>query len=398
MEGSAYMGFAEAILETQLFKPPRPLMVRDPSRTLAARLPHPDLDGHPELESLIIESVDPRVPTAPRRRARGRSTPACRRSRTRSTTRPACVATACRSIPARARAAARRRSARGVGAGAPPDRGSGGSGTLMLTLPAYAWTRPATLDALLAHLAEHADTSLMVAGGTDAVPNLKHRLHEPKPWSTSPGFASCTSSARARRDSTSAHGHARRDRRARRHPPRGALAGARAGQWRRRRFATWARSAQPVPRHALHLLQPDLLLAGGAGFCSRRTAPAATWCERQAVRGRALVDVAPVLITLEAEVEIASPRGPRTLRVEDFFVPDGIHNNVLAKDEVVVRIHVPARSLGSPPATASCARAARSTSRCCRWRSRPRERRRLRGRAAGGERDRRQAAHHHRRR
>jgi 4-hydroxybenzoyl-CoA reductase subunit beta len=57
-------------------------------------------------------------------------------------------------------------------------------------------------------------------------------------------------------------------------------------------------------------------------------------------------DVAPVLIALEAEVEIAGPRGRRTLTVEEFFVADGIHNNVLARDEVVVRVFVPARSRG----------------------------------------------------
>jgi 4-hydroxybenzoyl-CoA reductase subunit beta len=57
-------------------------------------------------------------------------------------------------------------------------------------------------------------------------------------------------------------------------------------------------------------------------------------------------DVAPVLITLEATVEITGRGGARTLPVDEFFVGDGVHNNVLQPDELVTRIHVPARSRG----------------------------------------------------
>jgi 4-hydroxybenzoyl-CoA reductase subunit beta len=57
-------------------------------------------------------------------------------------------------------------------------------------------------------------------------------------------------------------------------------------------------------------------------------------------------DTAPVLIALEAEVEIASRGNRRTTTVEDFFVADGIHNNVLKPGEVVTRIAIPARARG----------------------------------------------------
>ncbi len=50
----------------------------------------------------------------------------------------------------------------------------------MLTLPIFCWLRPASVDEVLRLLAEHPGECLLVAGGTDAVPNLKHRLHEPK--------------------------------------------------------------------------------------------------------------------------------------------------------------------------------------------------------------------------
>ena len=50
----------------------------------------------------------------------------------------------------------------------------------MLTLPRFEWLTPGTIEEVLAILAAHPGECLLVAGGTDAVPNLKHRLHEPK--------------------------------------------------------------------------------------------------------------------------------------------------------------------------------------------------------------------------
>src|SRR2546428_12763937 len=46
------------------------------------------------------------------------------------------------------------------------------------------------------------------------------------------------------------------------------------------------------------------------------------------------------------EFENAGRLGRRTIAVDDFFVPDGIHNNVLRPGELVVRVRVPARSRG----------------------------------------------------
>jgi len=53
-------------------------------------------------------------------------------------------------------------------------------------------------------------------------------------------------------------------------------------------------------------------------------------------------DLAPVLIALGAEVEIASASGRRWLAVDEFFVGDGVHNNVLRPGELVSGIRVPA--------------------------------------------------------
>jgi 4-hydroxybenzoyl-CoA reductase subunit beta len=57
-------------------------------------------------------------------------------------------------------------------------------------------------------------------------------------------------------------------------------------------------------------------------------------------------DVATVLVALDAEVEIARAGGTRTLRVDDFFVGDGVKNHVLEPGELVTGVTVPARSRG----------------------------------------------------
>ena len=50
----------------------------------------------------------------------------------------------------------------------------------MLRLPAFELLRPTTLDAALALLAEHGERAMPIAGGTDLLPNMKHKLFEPE--------------------------------------------------------------------------------------------------------------------------------------------------------------------------------------------------------------------------
>jgi 4-hydroxybenzoyl-CoA reductase subunit beta len=57
-------------------------------------------------------------------------------------------------------------------------------------------------------------------------------------------------------------------------------------------------------------------------------------------------DVAPMLVALGGEVEIAGTTGTRWVSVEEFFVADGIHNNILRRDELVTRVRVPAAARG----------------------------------------------------
>jgi 4-hydroxybenzoyl-CoA reductase subunit beta len=57
-------------------------------------------------------------------------------------------------------------------------------------------------------------------------------------------------------------------------------------------------------------------------------------------------DTPPVLMTLDARIDLASPRGERTLAVADFFVADGIDNTVRGWDELVARVRIPLPAAG----------------------------------------------------
>jgi 4-hydroxybenzoyl-CoA reductase subunit beta len=57
-------------------------------------------------------------------------------------------------------------------------------------------------------------------------------------------------------------------------------------------------------------------------------------------------DLAPVLMVLDASVELASPDGSRRVPLTEFYRGDGITKNVLRKDEILVAVHVPREAAG----------------------------------------------------
>ena len=219
----------------------------------------------------------------------------------------------------------------------------------MLTLPRFEWCQPRTVPETLELLSERPGEALLVAGGTDAVPNLKHRLHEPKRVV----HLGRVEALRFVRESTD-----RLDL-----GPRTTLAELSAHPSVRRDFPSLAKAAGLVAGPQLRAMGT---LGGNLCLDTRCTYYNQTFFWREALgfclkkdgvhchvvpQGKRCVaahssDVAPVLISLEAEVEITGPAGVRTLGVDEFFVGDGIHNNVLNSDELVTRIGVPARSRG----------------------------------------------------
>jgi 4-hydroxybenzoyl-CoA reductase subunit beta len=219
----------------------------------------------------------------------------------------------------------------------------------MLTLPTFEWIAARSVDEALAFLAEHAAESLIVAGGTDAVPNLKHRLHEPRYVVHLGGLEELR--------------HVREEPAATRLGPLLTLSALAGDPAIRRDFPSLAKAAGLVAGPQLRSMgtlggnlcldtrctyyNQTLFWRSALGFCLKK---GGTACHVVPQGKRCVAahssDVAPVLITLGAEVEIRSATATRTLPVDDFFVGDGVHNNVLQPGEMVTEIRVPAAARG----------------------------------------------------
>jgi len=219
----------------------------------------------------------------------------------------------------------------------------------MLTLPRYAWVKPDSIERLLDHLDRHATESLLVAGGTDAVPNLKHRLHEP-------GYVVHIAGIQSLR---------RIEER-----PEGLRLGPLVTLSELAAHPAVLRDYPVLAKAASLVASPQIRNMGtlGGNLCldTRCTYYNQTYFWREALgfclkkdgvvchvvpQGKRCVaahssDVAPVLIALGASLEITGRGGVRELSVDDFFVGDGVHNNVLSPGEVVTRVMLPAESRG----------------------------------------------------
>ncbi|HSJ13251.1 MAG TPA: FAD binding domain-containing protein [Longimicrobiales bacterium] len=214
----------------------------------------------------------------------------------------------------------------------------------MLRLHEYQYHRPGTLADALALIAAHPGRALAIAGGTDLVPNMKHGLFTPRHLV-------------ALRQIPELHGIDERDGEL----VIGAaetLAGIAAHPLVRRHFPALARAAGSVAGPQLRnmgTLGGNLCLdtrctyynqtffwRDALGFCLKKDGDVChvTKVGRKCVAAHS-ADTPPVLITLDARMDLASPRGERTLSVADFFVADGIDNTVRGWDELVTRVRIP---------------------------------------------------------
>jgi 4-hydroxybenzoyl-CoA reductase subunit beta len=195
----------------------------------------------------------------------------------------------------------------------------------MLTLPRFEWLRPATVDEALAALAEDPAKTMLVAGGTDAVPNLKHGLYEPERIVhlgavrelrfVHAGAERLSIGALVTLDELSRHAEIRRL-----HATLAKAAGLVAGP-QLRNMGTIGGNLCLDTRCTYY--NQTYFWREALGFCLKKDG---VHCHVVPQGKRCVAahssDVAPVLITLGAEVEIAGPSGRRTIPVEQFFVGD----------------------------------------------------------------------------
>lgn len=232
----------------------------------------------------------------------------------------------------------------------------------MLRLHEYRYHRPDRLEDAVALLGEHED-AMVVAGGTDLMPNMKHRLFTPRHLVGLKGIAGLRAVGFADAEGNPVPPDA----------PEAAQLSIGAGV-----TLTEVARHPEVIRHFPSLADAAGKVAGpqirnqgtiGGNLCldTRCTYYNQTFFWRQALGfclkkdgdvchvtkvGKKCVaahsaDTPPVLMTLGAVADLVGPDGARTLAVEDFFVADGKWNTVRRRDELVIRIRIPLPAPGT---------------------------------------------------
>ena len=365
MQGSVWMGMGQALCEeTQYLEGLH--AAREP-----ARLPHAD-DRRVAADRDRRSSRRP-IPTARsarRRRARARC-PAFLPALTNAIA--DAIGVRLDGLPAspgpRARGD-RRAAARGAACAAPRSAASAGGGLTWSGCPPFA-LQPADVARRGDRDARRDDPGARaIAGGTDLVPNLRDGLGAP------PVLVDLSRRRRASTRSTSTRRPAR-DRR-RRHARRAsraiaalaralpALSRGRGGDRRPRPPQRRDRRRQPVPRHALRLLQPERVVARG-----ERVLPQA---RRRHLPRRAAGHALPRGVRRRPRAGADRAAAPRSrsparaargrLRSRTLYLDDGRAHLALAPGELVAAVLVPAQpARRAQRPTARRARAARSISR-----------------------------------
>jgi len=208
---------------------------------------------------------------------------------------------------------------------------------------------PKTVAEALGLLNRYGASARIMAGGTDILPNIKHGLHAPEVLISLKAISELnTMDLDADPVSigalTSIHQIAMHPE-IRRQLPALAKAAREVAGPQLRRMGTLGGNVcldtRCVYINQTHFWREAL------GFCIKKDGTACHVVETgKRCVAAASNDTAPVLIALGASIVIESPQGERTVRLEDFYINDGVKNQGLASDDIVTQILIPRTALG----------------------------------------------------
>jgi 4-hydroxybenzoyl-CoA reductase subunit beta len=226
----------------------------------------------------------------------------------------------------------------------------------MLRLHEYAYHRPGTLDEAVAFLREHQD-AMPIAGGTDLMPNMKHRLFTPRHlvalkgirelhgvWMAdadgAPVGADSPAAAQVVIGACTTLTEVSRSPLVRRAMPSLAEAAGKVAGPQIRNQGTIGGNLCLDTRCTYY--NQSFFWRQALGFCLKKDGDVChvTRTGKKCVAAHS-ADTVPALITLGATVDLVSAEGTRTLGVNDFFVADGEWNTVRRRDELVARVRIP---------------------------------------------------------
>lgn len=220
----------------------------------------------------------------------------------------------------------------------------------MLPLPSFEWLAPRSLDELVRVLGEDPAETMLLAGGTDLMPNVKHGIVAPKRIIGLRRVAELSSidedasgalviGAGVTLDRIGA------DRRISARYPALAKAARLIASPQIRRMGTLGGNLL-LDTRCMYINQSSFW-RGALGHCLKKDGAACHVVPggRKCVAAMAADTPAP-LIAYGASVDLVSRSGTRTLSVDKLFGGDGVNNHVRRADEVLVRVRLPLPARG----------------------------------------------------
>ena len=217
----------------------------------------------------------------------------------------------------------------------------------MLRLPAYRYHRPSTVDEAIALKGEHGADGMYIAGGTDLVPNMKHRLFEPAHLVSLRGISEMRGvderEGQLRIGALESLSSVASDPSVQASFPALADAAAHVAGPQLRNAGTIGGNLC-LDTRCTYYNQTEFW-RGALGYCLKKDGDVChvTKVGRKCVAAHS-ADTPPVLMTLDATAVLRGPEGEREVPVKDFFVTDGILNTRRGPDEIVTEIRVPLAS------------------------------------------------------
>jgi 4-hydroxybenzoyl-CoA reductase subunit beta len=217
-----------------------------------------------------------------------------------------------------------------------------------MTLPEFKLLRPRKLEETLELLDRHRGSIQILAGGTDLVPSMRQRLFAPRYVLDVKGLGDLNYIRNGAGLEIGALA---------------TVADIAETPAVRKSFPVLAEAASTIASPVLRTMgtlggnlcldtrclwyNQSLFWRKSCNFCLKKdgdvchVAPGGTRC--WAVFSG---DTAPALLVLDAEIEIASPRGLRRTPLAHFYTGDGMNRMKLAGDEMLTRVIVPASAAG----------------------------------------------------
>lgn len=225
----------------------------------------------------------------------------------------------------------------------------------MLRLPPFRYHRPDTVDEAVSLLVRFGSDAMPIAGGTDLMPNMKHRLFTPPHLVSLNGIGAMRGIEMV--DNGAGSGAFEPDL-ALRIGALETLADVAANPLVRRHFPGLAEAAGLVAGPQLRNMgtiggnvcldtrctyyNQTRFWRGALGYCLKKdgTVCHVTRVGRKCVAAHS-ADTPPNLIALGANFTLAGPNGTRVIRASEFFVTDGIWNTRRTADEILTGISIP---------------------------------------------------------